>query len=437
MRFVIPTVAALVAVAAAQTAVRAHFVWATVENGQARFALLENAGEAPQPQFEKYVANLSPRCDGKTLTLGAPKDGARYAVLPTGLAAGQGVVVAESVVGARERDGGQTYLLVYNPKGAASLAAAGTLTKAPAELLAHRDGETLVVSVRQNEWPVPQSEVWVQWPGDEAPSSVQTDLKGEARVPWPAESAQRRRGGFVGIRAMVKEAKTGEAGGKRYAWLHRWATLTFPAPQSATAERPFSQVLRASYANNHEVVSEAAFNKTLFAGALTKAQLEIHLQQRALVHNEVHRILNGVDPAKGIPYGPAQKNVLVLLLADLVAMGSGWPTEAQARPLTRAFLQQIRDSQSWGPYFALGVQHVYFGGITNGGRMIGAKIGETTGFTPTYYAKSDGYQEYLANVNKITDPEARKEMIRGGQAVYRYIIASSNEDVFTAKEARN
>jgi len=203
--------------------------------------------------------------------------------------------------------------------------------------------------------------------------------------------------------------------------------------KTGTAEKPFTQILRAAYGGSHEVVSEAAFNATLFAGKLTRAQLETHLQQRALVHNEVHRILIGADPAKRVPYGAAQKHILVLLFADLIEIGSGWPTEAQARPLTHAFLQEIRDSERKGPFFALGVQHVYYGGITNGGRGIGEKIGETLKFTPTYYEKSDGYQEYLPKVNEITDPEARQEMIRGGQAAYRYIIASSNEDVFKAK----
>ncbi len=205
------------------------------------------------------------------------------------------------------------------------------------------------------------------------------------------------------------------------------------AGKTSAAEKPFTQILRASYGVNHEVVSGAAFNTTLFAGKLTRAQLETHLQQRALIHNEVHRILNSADPAKNIPYGTAQKNILVLLFTDLIEMGSGWPTEAQARPLTRTFLQEIRDSEKKGPYFALGVQHVYYGGITNGGRGIGEKIGETLHFTPSYYEKSDGYQEYLPKVNEITDGDARKEMIRGGQAAYRYIIASSNEDIFEAK----
>ncbi|MBC8135260.1 MAG: hypothetical protein H8F28_05140, partial [Fibrella sp.] len=314
----------------------------------------------------------------------------------------------------------------------ASLTAAATVTKTPAELLARRDGETLVVSVRQGGWPVAQTEVWVHTPGNETPVSVRTDELGEARVMFPNGKS----GGFVGVRALVKEAKPGENGGKKYPAVHRWATLTFPNPAAsvvATAGKPFAQILRASYANNHEVVGAAAFNKTLFDGKLTKNQLLAHLQQRALVHNETHRILTGADSAKPVPYGTAQKNVLVLLADDLKALGAGVPTASDARPLTKSFLQEIRESERNGPYFALGVQHVYFGGITNGGRMIGEKIGETLQFTPTYYAKSDGYQEYLAEVNKITDPEARAEMIRGGQAAYRYIIDSSNEEIFQAK----
>ena len=206
-----------------------------------------------------------------------------------------------------------------------------------------------------------------------------------------------------------------------------------PAPPD-TAQKPFTQILRSSYGVNHEVVSNSAFNKAVFGGTLTRPQLIIHLQQRALVHNEAHRILVSADPTLHVPYGAEQKNVLVLLFTDLIALGSGWPTEAQAHPSTQAFLREIRDSEKRGPYFALGVQHVYFGGITNGGRMIGAQIADTFKFSPTYYLKSDGYQPYLAEVNKITDPLARAEMIRGGKAAYQYIIASSNEDVFKPKK---
>lgn len=209
--------------------------------------------------------------------------------------------------------------------------------------------------------------------------------------------------------------------------------LSSTAPVFAQAEeKPFTRILRESYGSNHEVVSNAEFNKTLFANALTKAQLEIHLQQRALVHNETHRILN--TAGSKVPYATAQKQVLVYLFNDLIQMGSGWPTEAQARPLTKKFLEEIRESEKRGPYFALGVHHVYYGGITNGGRSIGKMIEEQVKVSLAYYRDSDGYFDYLKEVNKITDPEARKEMIRGGQAAYKYIIESSNEDVFVAKK---
>ena len=80
-----------------------------------------------------------------------------------------------------------------------------------------------------------------------------------------------------------------------------------PTGQSAAADKPFSKILRESFAHNHEDVGHAAFNTTLFENKLTKAQLEIHLQHRALIHSELHRILINADPEKHVPYGAEQK----------------------------------------------------------------------------------------------------------------------------------
>lgn len=490
VRSLLATAAAATAlIAGVQSIAHAHFIWAVVENGQVRFALLEDPNEKPSAQFGSYVSApaLSPRWGSKPLALlGPPKEGAAYATLPPAVsssaAAPEGIVTAQNVVGVREREG-ETYLLVYHAKGAASLAAAETVTKEPAEVVVRRAGNELVVTVLRAGVPVPQAQVWVQWPGSgevtnaaaasaasagspgtasssdsSSDGSLRTDAKGKARLPWrsaaiAASPAAGNNGRSVGIRAMVTEAKSGEEGGKRYASIRRWATLTFPVSPTATvttsaintttagagaaaAEKPFRRVLRESFGSSHKIVSGSAFNQTLFSGKLTREQLLIHLQQRALVHSKTDRILKDANSSHLVPYGPAQKNVLFLLRHDLTALGSDWPTEAaQARPLTRAFLQQIRESEKRGPFFALGVQHVYYGGITNGGRGIGKKIGETLGITLSYYMKSDGYSEYLTEVDKITDPSARQEMIRGAQAAYRYIIASSNEDVFQAGTA--
>ena len=197
--------------------------------------------------------------------------------------------------------------------------------------------------------------------------------------------------------------------------------------------KPFSRVLSASFGANHSVVSRSAFIETVMDGKLTKSQLESHLQQRALIHDAVHRVLVAADPTLALPYGEAQKNVLVLLFGDLIGMGSDWPTPAQAWPLTKGFVEEIQASAKEGPYFALGVMHVYYGGITNGGRDIGAMIADETKVAQNYYLKSDGYREYLKKVDVITDPKAQREMIRGGQAAYRYIIAFNNETAFKGK----
>jgi heme oxygenase len=314
------------------------------------------------------------------------------------------------------------YLLLYHPSAAASLEAAKEKSEGSVELRAWRDGEALVVQNWSDGWLVPGVEVTVHWPGTELTPSATTDIKGEVRFAWPGTLSS----GFVGVRAKVVEVVSGESEGKKYTQKHHWATLTFPSG----VQEPLSRRLSGAFRKNHEIVAGSAFNVTLFQGQLTRKQAEIHLQQRALVHNEVHRILTEADLGLNLPYGPAQKAPLTLLFSDLIAMGSGWPTEAQARPLTQAFLEELRESQNRGPYFALGVHHVYYGGTTNGGRMIGQKLTQAIGFSPTYYAQSGGYLDYLREVDKITSPEAQTELLRGGQAAYRYILAAMNEKVF-------
>lgn len=392
---------------------QAHFIWATLQpDGQVRFALLENPAEAPNPQFGKYVEVLQ-----TPLALGALTSGARYA----SCAAGTKRVGAHTTVGVKSREG-VDYLLVYHPGAAVSLEAAKDKGPGSVELRARREGDALLVQVWQEGWLASGVEVTAHWPGSELAPSATTDLKGEARFPWPSKLQT----GFIGLRAKVVEEVAGEHEGKKYTQKHHWATLTLPSG----VEESLTRRMSAAFRKNHEVVAGAAFNVTLFQGRLTRQQAEIHLQQRALVHNEVHRILNAAPVTLGVPYGPAQKALLPLLFSDLIAMGSGWPTEAQARPLTREFLEELRQSEKQGPYFALGVFHVYYGGTTNGGRLIGQKLTQTIGFTPTYYAQSGGYADYLREIDKITSPEAQAELLRGGQAAYRSILASMNEKVF-------
>lgn len=268
MRFTARPIAPLVAalVVAVPTAAHADYIWATIVGGQVRFALTEDANATPNPQFASYVEGLTPRCDGKTLSLVPPKEGASSASLPAGLSPDKSVVTAEKTVGVRER-GGEMYLLVYHAKGAASLPAAGTQAKAPAEVLARRDGENLVVSVRLEGKSVPQSEVWVQWPGAEEATSVKTDDKGDVKVPWPSKEAQR--GGFVSIRAKVNDPKAGELDGKKYNLTRRWATLTFPI-EGPKPEKTTLQILTPSSTTTLASAANPVFLSSSFSALVTR-----------------------------------------------------------------------------------------------------------------------------------------------------------------------
>jgi hypothetical protein len=179
----------------------------------------------------------------------------------------------------------------------------------------------------------------------------------------------------------------------------------------------------------HDVVGNTAFINTVMANGLTKQQLVDHLQQRALIHEAVDHILSS-SRIKVAAYDAQQKEVMSLLRTDLENMGASWPTPSQAWPLTKEFLAEIKRSAKAGPYFALGVFHVYYGGITHGGRDIGDMITGQLKFNLTYYEKSDGYTEYAKAVDTVTDPKAQQEMIRGGVDAYHYIIAVNNVDAF-------
>jgi len=257
----------------------------------------------------------------------------------------------------------------------------------------------ITITVLHNGKPAPGAEIVVSNAGVEEEPSVLADAKGQLTVPKPKTD--------LAIRALVVEKAKGKHGGLDYEHVRRYCSLTVGTFEA----KLLTQIVREAFGNFHDVVGETLFIETLWSGKLKKPQLADHLQQRALIHAEIDRILG---TSAGMPYGPEQKAVLSFLREDMSAAKIAWPTEKQTWKLTQGLLDEMRKSEAKGPYFTLGVFHVYYGGITAGGRSIGAKIKDTVGVDLTYYRLSDGYAGYRQKIDQIFDPGPNRKWFAAG-----------------------
>lgn len=401
---------------AATAAARAHYLWATLDPAAKTvvIGLQEIPGDPPLPlgahvprvkAWSPAAASLPLKADGSWLKTKTD-------------ASALGVSLDYGVLDRREAGRG-VFWLNYYAKAALTPQASTVKLGLPVELIAAKsaDGRD-VVTVLDEGKPAAGADVVVERPGGTNAFEGKTGADGTVTLPAST--------GPLAVRALVTNMAKGTHEGQAYELERSYSTLTLAdAGQTATEPKPLTRQMRDAFGNNHDVVSHSAFVETVMAGKLTRAQLIDHLRQREIVNAAVDERLKD---APGVPYGPEQRNVLALLRENLRSLGAGETTEAQAWPLTKAFVDEIRKE---GPFFALGVFHVYYGGVTNGGRDIGAMIEEQTKFTPTYYLKSDGYPDYLKRLNAtVTDPTAQAAAVRGGQAAYRYIIAVNNEPAF-------
>lgn len=379
-----------------------HYLWVGLEADGAHIGLQEVPTDAPLPLGEHAPAVEAWRERGKRIKLRA--EGSAL------VAPGVGACAASLDYGVIDRSsaGRGVYWLRYFAKACPDVGAASKALGLAFEIAAEPAAKGLLLTVTIDGKPVSGAEITLA--GSSEPAG-KTDAQGRFLVP----------GGAVAIRATLVQIGKGEHGGNAYDLIRLYSTLTIGAQAT-----PLTKRISAAFGDDHEIVQRTKFIDTLMAGKLTRAQLVDHLQQRALVHEAMDRILNGKRLAA---YGPEQVAVLTFLRQDLAAMGTPWPTPADAWPSTAEFLKTL---EAEGPYYALGAFHVYYGGITHGGRAIGARIGRSLGVNLAYYAKSDGYAAYVERVNQIADPDAQRAMIRGGVAAYRYIIAINNADEFGA-----
>ena len=397
----------------------AHYLWATLDPTARTVAvgLQEIPGDAPLPLGDRVPRVKAWTADAASLPLKADGPWLRA---PTGASA-VAVSLDYGILDRRESGRG-LFWLGYFAKSAATPEASKAKLGLPVELSVAKaaDGRE-TVTVWSDGKPASGADVVVERPVGTNAFEGRTGPDGTVALP-PSN-------GPLAVRALVTSEGKGTHDGQAYDLVRRYGTLTVAAPAATNeAAKPLSRQMHDAFGNAHDVVSHTAFIETVMAGGLTRAQLVDHLRQREIVNAAIDERLRD---APGVPYGPAQREVLTLLRANLEQLGAGTPTEDQAWPLTKAFIAEIRQE---GPFFALGVFHVYYGGITNGGRDIGAMIAEQTKFSPTYYLKSDGYLDYLKRLNAtVVDPEAQRSAVRGGQAAYRYIIAVNGDPSFKAR----
>lgn len=401
---------------------RAHFLWASLDASTKKVSigLQENPTQAPVPlgarvanvkAFDKKAPSVTLAGEGNWLK-GSTTEGV------VGVALDYGVLD-------RSDQGRGIFWLNYFAKAAASPAASQVKLGLPVELTFAKTATKSVITVLEKGRPVMGAVVVIEEPDGTVAFEGKTAPDGTIAIPASK--------GALAVRALVEKSVKGSHDGKAYDLIRNYSTLTIQGEASApTAPKPkaFTRVLSESFGDNHDVVGNTAFVRTLMDGKITQEQVAHHFQQRALIHEACEKVILAADPSKTAAYGDQQKEVLTLLKADMAKMGVGWPAREEAWPLTKKLIEEIEASEKEGPYFALGIFHVYFGGITHGGRDIGAIIGKTIKFDPTYYLKSDGYRPYAVKVNEITDPAARKEMLRGGKEAYKYIIASNDDPKF-------
>jgi hypothetical protein len=394
---------------------QAHFLWVTPnsETKTISIGFQEVPEQSPLPLGQKAGSVGAWSFTGKKVELSQEANWLRSRSAETCVAASLDYGVVD-----RRSDGRGRFWLKYYAKGATTPVASESRLNMPVELLASVSNEgNPIVMVLKNGEPASGVELVVEDAQGKTTYEGKTGSRGTAILPITRHAIE--------VRALITDKTPGFHGGKPYDFIRTYSTLVVADPVS----RSMTQLLRDSFGDMHDVVSQSLFINTLMAGRLTKSQLEEHLQQRAVIHEAIDRILRR-GHLKPALYGNPQTEVIALLRNNLQSLGSPWPDDSVAWPITRNMLIDIEDSTEIGPYYALGVFHVYYGGITHGGRDIGALIDQQLNTKLTYYEKSDGYDDYARAVNQIVNPLDQQQMIRGADDAYHFIIAINNSKIF-------
>ncbi|MEM9379991.1 MAG: hypothetical protein AAGB93_08570 [Planctomycetota bacterium] len=211
----------------------AHFLWLSLRGGAERVAVLhfsEGRFDDTAPSLNATITKASLFHERDALLPKTEGSGYSCPVEPSVTLAGSSMTY-----GLFER-GGPPALLQYDAKGARDLAAAGRPMHLPVEIFARRDGSDLVLSVTHAGDPLAGSEVVVVQDGTLHGDELETDAKGEIRIPFPASPV------FAARARYVDPTKKGTHDGRPYERLVRYSTLCIDRlfdvdiPQGSDAE---------------------------------------------------------------------------------------------------------------------------------------------------------------------------------------------------------
>jgi hypothetical protein len=208
----------------------AHFLWGHVvpsETGGSTFqvTLAEGSGEMTTVALDKIKTAKAWSVGGSSLPLKA-----EGAALAANFKTKNEVAAARQYYGVLDKTatGRGVFLLEYEAKAAQDISKAGLNAKLELEFFAHRDAGGVLVTLKYNGKPLPNTAVKLHIPGAESekPQELTTDANGQLHF----ETTQ---AGLYGLRAAAVENKPGQFEGKKYDLLRHYTTLTFSVPQSA------------------------------------------------------------------------------------------------------------------------------------------------------------------------------------------------------------
>lgn len=199
---------------------RAHFIFLELaEDAAVTMRFSEVPGEATKSWLQELAAPMVVRdVNGETVAM-SPGEGAL-----TGKASPGTRVVRGSLdygVLDREKEGRGVFMLVYHAKGVAGMDVADKPVGMPLEVLASEADGRLTVTVLRGGKPVAGAEVVVSVAGVELEGELASDASGEVSLALPGP-------GVLGVRALVKEDRQGEAEGKTYSQVRHYTTLVAP-----------------------------------------------------------------------------------------------------------------------------------------------------------------------------------------------------------------